>query len=207
MIPRNDVRKFVLMACSFLIVSSCRKEPQPTEETPVNALEQTEAARHVEEKSEMAYQGDLVTPLVGIGDVRFGMSKDEVIKHLGQPNKVYPGAETTKLDYVASKGLGLTIHAERGLQMIQCWSDSGPQKLPFPVTTFAGRTKEGIGMGATREQIIDAYGQPDRITRSSDPQKMFENLYYDKLRIKLTLWQDKLTSMTLEAPEPKETDI
>jgi len=71
------------------------------------------------------------------------------------------------------------------------------------VTTFAGRTKEGIGMGATREQIIDAHGPPDRTSTNSDPQEAFENLYYDKLRIKLTLWQNKLISITLEAPAPQ----
>jgi hypothetical protein len=202
MIPRNIVSILVLIAVSLLAIGGCRKEPQRSEGTTVNASEQAEAAGSVQEKPQIAQQGDLVAPLLGIGDVRFGMSKDEVIKHLGRPNKEYPTAETTKLDYVATRGLGLTIHAERGLQMIQCRSDSWPQKLPFPVTTFAGRTKEGIGMGATRGQIIDAYGLPDRTSSSSDPQKAFENLYYDKLRIKLTLWQDKLISITLEAPAP-----
>jgi len=202
MIPRNSARILVLIAFSLAVVGGCKKEPQPREESTVNAPEQTKAAGRVEEKPQIAQQGDLVAPLVGIGDVRFGMSKDEVIKHLGRPNKEYPAAETTKLDYVAARGLGLTIHAERGLQIIQCWSDSGPQKFPFPVTTFAGRTEEGIGIGATREQIIDAYGPPDRTSRSSDQQEAFENLYYDKPRIKLTLWQEKLMSMTLEAPAP-----
>ncbi len=207
MIPRNNARILVLIAFSLVAVGGCKKQPQQAQETTVDAPEQAQAAGLVEEKPERAYQGDLVTPLLGVGDVRFGMSKDEVIKRLGRPTKEYPRAETTKLDYVASRGLGLTVHAERGLQMIQCWSDSGPQELPFPVTTFAGRTKEGIGMGATREQITDAYGQPDRTSRGSDPQRMFESLHYDKLRTKLTLWQDKLNSMTLEAPEPRETGI
>jgi len=202
MIPRNVARILALIAFSLVVVGGCKKEPQPREETTAKTPEQTKAAGLVEEKPQIAQQGNLVAPLLGVGDVQFGMSKDQVIKHLGRPDKEYPGAETTKLDYVASRGLGLTIHAERGLQMIQCWSDSAPQKLPFPVTTFAGRTKEGIGMGATREQIIDAYGQPDRTGRSGDLQKAFENLYYDKLRIKLTLWQDKLNSITLEAPSP-----
>jgi len=140
----------------------------------------------------------IIEPLVGIGPVRFGMSKDEVIKHFGWPDKTYSG-EKTKLSYVASKGLGFTIHAELGLQMIQCWSKNWPTELPFAVTTFAGRTKEGIGIGATREEIVAAYGQPDRTT--TDAKEYFENLHYDKLRTKFTLWQDKVTSMTLEAPK------
>ena len=140
----------------------------------------------------------IIEPLVGIGPVRFGMSKDQVIEHFGQPDKVM--AEGTKLNYVSSKGLGFTVDSELGLQMIQCWSDNWPTELPFAVTTFTGRTKEGIGMGSTREQIVSAYGQPDRT--GTDAQKgIIQNLEYDKLRIKLSLWQDKLISMTLEAPK------
>ncbi len=139
----------------------------------------------------------IIEALVGIGPVRFGMSKDEVIKHFGQPDKIL--GKGTELNYVSSRGLGFTVDAELGMQKIKCWSDNWPTRLPFAVTTFAGSTKEGIGMGATREQIVAAYGQPDRTT--TDAKGYFENLHYDKLRIKFTLWQDKLTSMILEAPK------
>lgn len=140
----------------------------------------------------------IIEPLVGIGPVRFGMSKDEVIEHFGRPDKVM--AEGTKLNYVASKGLGFTVDSELGLQMIQCWSDNWPTKLPFAVTTFVGRTKEGIGIGATQEEIVAAYGQPDR-TGTDSYKGVIQGLDYDKLRIKFSLWQDKLISMTLEAPK------
>ena len=140
----------------------------------------------------------IIEPLVGIGPVRFGMSKDQVIEHFGRPDKVM--AEGTKLSYVASKGLGFTVDSELGLQMIQCWSDNWPTKLPFAVTTFVGRTKEGIGIGATQEEIVAAYGQPDR-TGTDSYKGVIQGLDYDKLRIKFSLWQDKLISMTLEAPK------
>ena len=140
----------------------------------------------------------IIEALVGIGPVRFGMSKDQIIEHFGQPDKVL--AKGTKLNYVSSKGLGFTVDPELGLKMIQCWSDNWPTELPFAVTTFAGRTKEGIGMGATREQIVAAYGQPDR-TGTDSKKGVIQNLDYDNLRIKFSLWQDKLISMTLEAPK------
>ena len=140
----------------------------------------------------------IIEPLVGIGPVRFGMSKDQVIEHFGRPDKVM--AEGTKLNYVSSKGLGFTVDSELGLQMIQCWSDNWPTELPFAVTTFTGRTKEGIGIGATQEEIVAAYGQPDR-TGTDSNKGVIQNLSYDKLRIKFSLWQDKLISMTLEAPK------
>ena len=140
----------------------------------------------------------IIEPLVGIGPVQFGMSKSEIIEHFGQPDKVM--AEGTKLNYISSKGLGFTVDSELGLQMIQCWSDNWPTKLPFAVTTFTGRTKEGIGIGATQEEIVAAYGQPDR-TGTDSNKGVIQNLGYDKLRIKFSLWQDKLISMTLEAPK------
>ena len=139
----------------------------------------------------------IIEALVGIGPVRFGSSKDEIIEHFGRPDKVM--AEGTELNYVSSRGLGFTVDAELGMQKINCWSDNWPTELPFDVTTFTGRTKEGIGMGATREQIVAAYGQPDRT--GTDAKGYFENLHYDKLRIKFSLWQDKQTSMILEVPK------
>ena len=99
----------------------------------------------------------IIEPLVGIGPVKFGMSKEEVLKHFGQPDKVF--ADGTKLNYVSSKGLSFTVDSELGLQEIGCWSEG---MLPSRITTFAGRTKEGIGIGASEEEIVAAYGQPDR---------------------------------------------
>ena len=142
----------------------------------------------------------IVEPLVGIGEVQFGMSKDEIIEHFGQPDKVHTQTKGTKLNYVASKGLGFEVDSELGLQKIQCWSDTWPEQLPFAVTTFAGRTEEGIGIGSTREQIVVAYGQPDR-TGFDANKGVIEGLDYDKLRINFSIWQDKVISMTLEAPK------
>ena len=141
----------------------------------------------------------IVEPLVGIGAVQFGMSKDEIIEHFGQPDKLTTRAEGTKLNYVASKGLGFEVDSELGMQKIQCWSENWPTQLPFAVATFTGRTKEGIGIGSTREQIVIAYGEPDRT--STDAKGIIQNLDYDKVRIRFSLWQDKLISMTLEAPK------
>ena len=135
----------------------------------------------------------IIEALVGIGPVRFGMSKDEVIEHFGWPDKTYSG-EKTKLSYVASRGLSFTVHAELGLQEISCWSEG---MLPSGVTTFAGRTKEGIGIGATQEEIVAVYGQPDKT--GTDSKGITQNLHYDKLRAKFSLREGRLISMILEA--------
>ena len=135
----------------------------------------------------------IIEPLVGIGPVQFGMSKEEVIKHFGQPDRV--SADGTKLQYVSSRGLSFTVDSELGLQEIGCWSEG---MLPSRITTFAGKTKEGIGIGASEEEIVAAYGQPDRTSTGS--KGVIKNLHYDKLSAKFSLKEDKLMSMTLEAP-------
>jgi hypothetical protein len=144
---------------------------------------------------EEASAGELIIePLVGIGPVKFGMSKEEVIKHFGPPDKVF--ADGTKLNYVSSRGLSFTIDSELGLQEIGCWSEG---MLPSRVTTFIGKTKEGIGIGASEEEIVAAYGQPDRTSTSSNG--VIQNLHYDKISAKFSLKEDKLMTMTLEAPK------
>jgi len=136
----------------------------------------------------------IIEPLVGIGPVRFGMSKDEVIKHFGQPDKIL--ADGTKLNYVSSKGLSFTVDSGLSLQEISCWSEG---MLPFGVKTFAGRTKEGIGIGATQEQIVAAYGRSDRTSTGS--KGVIQNLHYDKLQVRFSLQEGKLISMVLRAPK------
>ncbi len=136
----------------------------------------------------------IIEPLVGIGPVKFSMSKEDVIKHFGPPDKVF--ADGTKLNYVSSKGLSFTVDSELGLQEIGCWSEG---MLPSRVTTFAGKTNEGIGIGASEEEIAAAYGQPDRT--STDSKGVIQNLHYDGLQARFSLKEGKLMSMTLEAPK------
>jgi len=136
----------------------------------------------------------IIEPLVGIGPVKFSVSKEEVIKHFGPPDRV--SADGTKLQYVSSRGLSFTVDSELGLQEIGCWSEG---MLPSRVTTFASKTKEGIGIGASEEEIVAAYGQPDRTSTGSGG--VIQNLHYDKLSAKFSLKEGKLMTMTLEAPK------
>ncbi|MCL5278956.1 MAG: hypothetical protein M1376_03500 [Planctomycetes bacterium] len=135
-----------------------------------------------------------IEPLVGVGPVRFGASKEEIVRSFGLPDHE---ASETDLNYVASKGLAFEMRPQGGLQKIKCWSTDSSRKLPFAVTTFSGTTKEGIGMGATRERIVAAYGPPDKTDAKGD----VENLYYDTLKAKFTLRQGALASIVLDAPE------
>jgi len=140
-----------------------------------------------------------VEPLVGIGDVKFGDSRDAIIAAFGKPDQIQ--AQGKELNYVASRGVSYTVDADMGLQRIKLWSENWPTTLPFAVSTFAGKTKADIGMGATREQIVAAYGEPDRTSTADSPslKDIIENLHYDKLEMKCTLAHGKLAAIILQA--------
>lgn len=91
-----------------------------------------------------------------------------------------------------------TVDTDQGLQRIKLWSENWPQKLPFTVSTFVGKTKADVGMGVTREQIVAAYGEPDR-TSTADSQSLkdiIENLHYDELKKNSPLLMESLLPLS-----------
>jgi len=123
---------------------------------------------------EEASVGELIIePSVGIGPVKFGMSKEEVTKHFGLPDKVL--ADGTKLNYVSSRGLSFTVDSELGLQEIGCWSEG---MLPSRITTFAGKTKEGIGIGSYFALLHDFYGMPNESSPNHEIYYYNDRLFY-----------------------------
>ena len=62
------------------------------------------------------------------------------------------------------------------------------------VKDFAGKTKEGIGMGASAAEIIKAYGEPDATEKEEDTTRL---LYRKKLGLEFTLGKDKLVQFSL----------
>ncbi|MEN6450782.1 MAG: hypothetical protein ABFC96_09840, partial [Thermoguttaceae bacterium] len=96
----------------------------------------------------------VVIPGVGMGPVKFGMSRDEVVKLLGKPDDEERGS----LAY-PSRGYTLSVSPvrERGLVAISFISQ---QECSFKVRDFAGKTKEGIGIGSSLKDIEKAFGKP-----------------------------------------------
>jgi hypothetical protein len=180
--PRNDYQQravVILCLAAFLSISTgCKKQTpgQPRQETTSGPA-----------------GGMVVEVGVGIGPVKFGMSKKQVIEHFGQPDKIE--GKDMGLNYVSSKGLGFLLHPLKGLINIDCWS----QEYPFPfgdISTFTGATKEGIKMGASRKEIEAAYGQPSSAT-TQDP---LTTLQYDNVRAIFTLKADRLVKFSTYAP-------
>jgi hypothetical protein len=129
---------------------------------------------------------------VGVGLVKFGMSKDQIIEHFGKPDRIE--GKDVGLDYVASKGLSFLMDPAKGLIGIDCWS----KEYPFPlaeIATFTGRTKKGVAMGASRKEIETTYGQPSNVTT----QGPLTELHYDDSRALFTLKSDRLVKFSTYA--------
>lgn len=170
---KRDILFLCLLMVSLVIGVSCEKKAK-VEEPPEELV---------------------IEPLVGIGPVQFGMTKDQIIDHFGPPDQIFEG-QVTKLHYVPSQGLNFAVDAQLGLQEIGCWSEG---MLPSRVTTFTGKTKEGIRIGASEEDIVAAYGQPERT--STDSRGIIQNFHYDKLSAKFSIKERKLMSMVFETPK------
>jgi outer membrane lipoprotein-sorting protein len=139
----------------------------------------------------------LVSPGVGIGPVRFGMSKEEVIKAIGQPDSIPPEGKGIELRY-ASRGFSLNVTPSRGLVMIFCYT----QKTTFWKTNdFQGKTKEGIVMGDSEKKIVATYGKPN-----SREEREGGTIYlqYSEPSIHFTLFGDKLVQYMLQMTRPPE---
>jgi outer membrane lipoprotein-sorting protein len=139
----------------------------------------------------------LVTPGVGIGPARFGMSKEEVIKVLGPPDSIPPEGKGIMLLYF-SRGFQVDVTPKRGLVGIHCVTQ---KTFLTKVNDFRGKTKEGIAMGASEKMIEQAYGKPDSRT-TNGPATTY--LRYNNPDLQLTLFDDKLVGIFLQpAPPPK----
>ncbi len=184
---QKKVAAILCVIADVLTLVGCKKEtpaPDSKDETAAGPSEDP-----VVEPSEA-----LVIELgVGVGPVRFGMSKEEVIKHLGQPDKGIEvlSQDTVRLDYISSRGLNFGLNPTVGVNYIKCYSKEYPDFSH--ITTFVERTKKGIAMGASRNQIVTAYGEPNR-TDSNGPLTI---LYYDNLRSEMIITNDRLVGIKM----------
>lgn len=139
---------------------------------------------------------------VGVGPIKFGMQKEEVMNFLGKPDKTDEKGQ--ELNYVESKGVSLSVTSEQGVTTINCWSENYPLGK---AKNYNGKTKEGIGMNAHRSEITSAYGQPDK-TSSNGPLTI---LHYQKLNAQFSLVDDKLVNLKMgvpwKVPEPGTNTI
>ena len=121
-----------------------------------------------------------------IGPVHSGMTMQQVTKVLGEPSRTLKGL----LEY---QHLGLIILPEKGglVGSVMCVSHG---KGGAAVRSFAGHTKEGIGIGASRAEVISAYGTPLDIESHTN----YEHLIYYKTRgINFVIKNEKVDEITV----------
>ena len=141
----------------------------------------------------------VVTPLAGIGPVKFGMKAADVIRLLGQPDKtISPNKDYAILEYY-SRGFSIHTTTQRGALMMMCYTG---KFWAFRVRAFAGRTDKGVKMGASRADIEKAYGKPTSVDettmkdvvgkRAANPDKKTGqvDLNYSDLGVSFTLHDD-----------------
>jgi hypothetical protein len=127
----------------------------------------------------------LIEPNISVGKVRAGMTLQQAVAELGEPQRRTAHAlEYTRL------GLALVPGPDGTVQVVMCGDVTGING-PF-VKAFTGRTKEGIGMRSTRAEIIKAYGEP---TANEKFWGGLESMGYPSLGITFTLDGGKVCHM------------
>jgi hypothetical protein len=146
------------------------------------------------------------------------MTKEEVIAALGKPDRDFTEGKVTSLAYY-SRGFELSIlppdqprFGLRGLYRVSCLGQHG---LSIKLREFRGKTDRGLGLGATRAEIVKAYGPPDfeHVSRMKDvfgenaanpeqPTGQTE-VQFSKLGLSFTLYNDKTYQIGIAAPRPE----
>jgi len=172
------IQTITLIVAAILITTGCSKEKPSTESQP--------AAPDVKAKPPV-----LIAPNAGVDAVQKGMNKQQVEAALGKPEKI-----KGKWWYYLDRG------------MIVAFGDNGVMFNIKCINPFAGVTKEGIGIGSTRAELLAAYGNPSEEKHfqasgsgavvsagaGSGKAGTFDNLWFAKLGISFDLQNDKVTS-------------
>jgi hypothetical protein len=159
----------------------------------------------------------VISPEDGIGPVKFGTKVAEIVRLLGEPDwrhdednawrlappKAQPDAEVvkptgTELGY-DRRGFRLLANEDRGLYSIHCFNNRGG--VVSTETGYRGKTKEGIALGASLDDVLKTYGQPEAQMHS-------RLVWYRKRGYEFMFDDKKLVSIRVSPPNPNiQTEI
>lgn len=133
-----------------------------------------------------------IVPKVGIGEVRFGMSREQIAAILGEPETTLHGS--------------YLCYPSKGLQLVLVGRE--PNKLGMIIANpadasslvrneFPGQTDKGIRIGSTEKQVIEAYGEPDRRDTINQAVNKAEEIGYKNLLIGFSLRDGKVRQISL----------
>jgi len=171
---------FTLIMSTIFLITGCKQKQQPQDVPDESVSPETQA----EESSNDL----LIQPRIGVGKVRFGMTIKEMKDILGKPD-----FEEMGISYVySSLGIQIITVDKATIDRICC---GNPENMTDPRMTALEqackfKTTEGIGIGSTEAQIIEAYGEP---TARQDNRLM----YKDK-RMTFTVVEDKVIGIFLQ---------
>lgn len=134
----------------------------------------------------------VINPLVGMGEVSFGMTIEQARQILGEPQRMTGRA----CEYLDS---GFTIVPGRDgtVAAIMCGDASLPDS-PL-IKNCKCRTDEGVGMGSSRQDVVSAYGRPSSVEEFIGMGNLVM-LKYDNINAGFVLRDDKLVHMTFRKP-------
>lgn len=213
MVTRKYVRTVILLACGIALVlasSSCKKKEEPGTGKEPNippkpgptipdippdkgpAIDIPTKPGPSVTPTPKPGKAFVIEPLVGIGKVRFDMTVEQMKQILGEPVQIRGPVH----EYLDS---GFAIFAMNdAVTMIVC-GDRRSADAPR-IRNCKSRTKKGIGMGSSKDDIVKAYGQPSstesvqlRIGGSA------VTLRYDSLNSQFMLMNDKVFYMSFAA--------
>jgi hypothetical protein len=204
MVTRKNVRILILLACGIALVlasSGCKKKEDVGKPNDVDVAGPEDPCVGVG-PSEDPTGGSppppppppppakvyILEPLVGIDKVAFGMTVDQMKQVLGEPQR-------TRVPWQEYLDDGFAIFAMNdAVEMIVCGHRRDPDA--GRVKNCKVRTKKGIGMGSSNDDIIQAYGAPDVTERTNSGAI---KLTYGSLMSEFLLMNDKVFYMSFTA--------
>jgi hypothetical protein len=161
------VRRSLVMA--WLMIGTFFTGCSPTEKEPQSA----------------SLEPPLIVPRTSVGQIKAGMTLDDIVRALGEPQRRTANAlEYTRL------GFAVMPDPDKVVQVIMCGDVTG---INGPlVKAFTARTREGIGMLSTAEDLLKVYGPP---SSSQSFLGARESKVYDALGITFSLEAGKVHHM------------
>ena len=142
-----------------------------------------------------------IEPGSAVGDVHKGMTLEEVTAKLGEPDQ----RATPYVFQYNQLGIAVMASMDGIVRTVMCESNDG-KFGGRKSKTFAGRTKEGIGIGSSRSDITRAYGESKDAAPKPLPGRQplagQEVLVYKSLGLTFTLMDNKVCNLMIDFRAP-----
>jgi hypothetical protein len=167
----------IVFSITALLLNGCSKEEAP-EETTFTGPKNIKPAPAAPDGEPLVIEAQS-----GVGRIRRGMLEQQVIDAMGKPN---------------SKNSGFLVYSKLGI-LVGIGKDGTVFSARFRAP-FNGATPEGIRLGSTRAELIQAYGETDQ-ARILKPG--VELLHYAKSMMRFTVKDGKVTEIVIDLLKPQ----